>query len=155
MHEHAIKFAFMVASANEPAREKSPIDLRRSVGDRPLAGNQISNESDILRVDRASPIMGVTKRASEPKNIRTCEQQSRNVRRLERARQSTDQTEDAALRAELAKLHDIEMGDEAAARLIARVQHCTPEAEHREFGKKSEVWVFVGEHHPNQADVER
>ena len=30
-HEHAVEFAFLVASADDPAREQSPIDLRRSV----------------------------------------------------------------------------------------------------------------------------
>ena len=154
-HEHAVEFAFLVASANDPAREQSPIDLRRSVGVRPLARDQIADESDGLRVDRASPIMGVTKRAAESKDIRAHEQQSRNVRRFERARQAADEVERAALRAELVKPHDIEMRDETAARLVARVEHRALEAERREFGEESEVGLFVGEHHADEADVAR
>ena len=90
-HKHAVELAFLVASADDPAREQSPIDLRRSVGVRPLTRDQIADESDGLRVDRALPIVGMTKRASESKDIRTHEQQSRNVRRFERARQAAHQ----------------------------------------------------------------
>src|SRR5271168_3768541 len=94
--------------------------------------------------------MSAAKRASESKNIRTHEQQSRNIRRFERARQAAYQVERAALRTELVKLHDIEMRDEAAARFVARIEHRALEAEGREFVEESEVWVFVGEHHANQ-----
>ena len=31
-HEHAVEFAFLIAPANEAARQQSPIDFRRSVG---------------------------------------------------------------------------------------------------------------------------
>ena len=101
-HEHAVEFAFLVASANDAARQQSPIDFRRSVGVRPFARDQIADESDRVRVDRALPIVGMTKRASESEDVRTHEQQPRDVRRLERARQAAHQVERAALRAELA-----------------------------------------------------
>src|SRR5271168_4989647 len=63
-HEHAVEFAFFVAPADDPASEQSPIDLLRSVDLQSFARDQIADESDGLRIDRASPIVGVTKRAS-------------------------------------------------------------------------------------------
>ncbi len=42
----------------------------------------------------------------------------------------------------------------AGSSRVSNIAPLKPEQQ-REFGKKSEVWVFVGEHHPNQADVER
>ena len=155
-HEHAVEFAFVVPSADDTAREQSPIDLRRSVELRTFARDQIADESDGLRVDRRSPIMGVEQ--SAPRNPSTSgrtKQQSRNVRRFERARQAAHQPEIAALRAEIVEPHDIEMRDEAAAGLVARVEHRALEAERGKSGEKSEVGLLVGEHHADQADFVR
>ena len=74
-HEHAVEFAFLVTSADEAARQQSPIDFRRSVWVRSFARDQIADENDGGRIDRASPVVGVTKRAAESKDIGTHEQQ--------------------------------------------------------------------------------
>ena len=55
----------------------------------------------------------------------------------------------------MVELHDLEMRHEAAARLVACVQHCALEAERRELGEESEVGLLVGEHHRNEADLPR
>src|SRR6185437_2075566 len=68
-HEHAVEFALLVASANNPSRQQPPIDLRRSVWVRSLARDQITDENDGGRIDRASPVVGVTKRAAESEDI--------------------------------------------------------------------------------------
>src|ERR1700733_12636626 len=106
-----------------------------------------------MRVDRALPIAGVTKRASESKDIGAHEQQSRNVRRFERPGQAAHQVERAALRAELVKLHDLEMRDEAATSLVTRVEHRALEAQLPEFGEESEIGLFVSEHHADKGYV--
>ena len=154
-HEHAIDFGLLVASADDPASEQSPIDLRRGVGVRPFPRDQVADESDSLRVDRASPIMVVTKRAAESKDIRAQKHEARNVRRFERARQAADQAERAALRAEFVEPHDIEMIGETAAGLVPRVEHRALEAELGEFGEEGEVGRLVGEHHADEADFTR
>ena len=103
----------------------------------------------------ASPIARVTKRAPEAKDIGAHEQQPRNVRRFKRARQAAHQVERPALRAELVKLHDLEMRQKPAASLVARVEHCALEAEFLEPGEESEVGVFVGKHHADKGDLAR
>ena len=59
------------------------------------------------------------------------------------------------MRAELVKLHDLEMREEPAACLVAGVEHCALEAQLLEFGEESEIRLFVGEHHADKRDLAR
>ncbi len=53
-HEHPVDLSFGVAPADDPASEQSPIDLCRRVRARPFTRDQIADERNGLRVDRAS-----------------------------------------------------------------------------------------------------
>ena len=68
-HEHPVDLAFGVASADDSASEQPPIDLRRGVRVGPLARDQIADERDRLRVDRAFAIVGATKRSAESEDV--------------------------------------------------------------------------------------
>ena len=97
--------------------------------------------------------MGVTKGASESKDVRTHKQQSRNVRRFKRAGQPAHHVERTALGAELTELHDLEMREKTAAHLVAGVQHCALEVQLPELGEEREIRLFVGKHHADEGDV--
>src|SRR6202044_1352399 len=138
---------------DEAARQQSPINFRRNVGIGSLARDQVADENDRGRIDRALPIAGMTKRPSETEDIRTHEQEPGDVRRFKRARQSAHQLKLAALRAKFAKAHDLEMRDEPATCLVAGVEHRALEAQLSEPREEGEIWLFVDEHHADEGDV--
>ena len=100
-HEHPIDVAFDVATADDPASEQPPIDLRRSIRLAPFTRNQIADEGDGLWVDCAFTIVSVTQRSTESEDVGADEQQARDVGRLERACESADEARSAAPRAEI------------------------------------------------------
>ena len=51
-HEHAVEFAFLVASANDPAASNRQSIFGEASGLRPLARDQIADESDGGGIDR-------------------------------------------------------------------------------------------------------
>src|ERR1700677_77719 len=71
IHEHTVEFASRVAPPNEPARQQSPINFGRNVGIGSLTRDEIADESDRDRIDRALPIAGTTKPPAESEDIRT------------------------------------------------------------------------------------
>ena len=125
-HEHAVEFAFLLASADEAARQQPPVDLGRSVGVRPLARDQIANQRDRLRVDRAPPIVPATKRAAKAEHVRTHEQQARNVGRLQRAGETRDQARRAAAARKTASSCATSRCVRRRPRLLSRVSSIAP-----------------------------
>ncbi len=115
-HEHPVDLAFGVASADDAASKQPPIDLRRSVRFGPFSRDQIADQRDGLRVDRAFAIVGVTKRSAKSEDVGPHEQQSGNVGGLERARKAAREPRRAAPRAEILEPRDIEMRKETTAK---------------------------------------
>ena len=100
-------------------------------------------------------LMGLTERSAKSENVGAHEHEPGNVGGLERARKAARQAGRAATRAESLEPRDVEMHQETAATLVARVEHRALEAQRGQIGKKSEVRIFVGEQYADESDLAR
>ena len=87
-HEHPVYLTVGVPSADNTSRKQPPINFWRGVRFGPFTRDQITDERNRLRVDRAVAVVGMAKGAAESEDVGAHEQQAGDVGSLKRTRKA-------------------------------------------------------------------